>query len=255
MFQVLQYLKFLWSSKNQHGVHSPFVYQLITKCLYDNIKYAEYSYLKAYRNRLLKVRKTISIDDLGAGSRISNGSERKISEMAKNAGSSLKQAQLLFRLVKFFKPESILELGTSLGVSTLSLGMAYSKARIITVEGSKGLFEFTKNQPEFKSQQIFFLNDSFKNYLESLGTEKFDFVFLDGDHTKDGTLEYFEMLLPYFHNDSILLIDDIYWSKGMKTAWEVIQEHPQTKITVDLFYKGLVFFRREQQKEHFKIRL
>ncbi|SDB21712.1 Predicted O-methyltransferase YrrM [Flavobacteriaceae bacterium MAR_2010_188] len=255
MYQILQYLKFLWKSKNQHDVHSPFVFDFVTKCLYDKKTYPEYRQIENFRKKLKSDQTKLQIDDLGAGSRILNSHERKISELAKTSGSSQKQSRLLVRLAKYFQPNKILELGTSLGISTYAFALGSEEAKIITVEGAKQLFDFTSNQAEFEGRNIHFFNNNFENQLEQFSEEKWDMVFLDGDHTKDGTLNYFESLLKNLHNNSVLIIDDIYWSNGMTEAWELIKTHPKVKVTVDLFFKGLVFFREEQAKENFKIRL
>ena len=63
------------------------------------------------------------------------------------------------------------------------------------------------------------------------------------------------MLLPKTHNDSIFIFDDINWSKGMQEAWNKIKAHPQVSVSIDTFFWGMVFFRKEQVKEHFKIRV
>nr|WP_317042506.1 class I SAM-dependent methyltransferase [Salinimicrobium sediminis] len=86
-------------------------------------------------------------------------------------------------------------------------------------------------------------------------THNFDLLFVDGNHQKEATLTYFKKLLPTVHNDSVMILDDIHWSKGMEEAWEEIKAHPRVKVTIDTFQWGLVFFRREQEKEHFVIRM
>ena len=82
-----------------------------------------------------------------------------------------------------------------------------------------------------------------------------DLIFFDGNHQKEATLNYFNQLLPLAHNDSVFIFDDIHWSKGMEEAWEKIKKHPEVRVTIDSFYWGIVFFRKEQEKEHFTIRL
>src|SRR6187402_2891781 len=114
LFQIKSYLQFLWHSKNEHAVHSPFVFNLLTKCFYDKKIKSEYNTLKKYRNNLLQNKNTIEVTDFGAGSRVFKSNKRQISQIARTAGISPKRAQLLFRIVNYFKPDSILEIGTSL---------------------------------------------------------------------------------------------------------------------------------------------
>ena len=111
---IKSYLKFLWNSKNEHGVHSPFVFDLVTKCFYDKKSKPEYLVLKNYRTSLLENKETIEVNDFGAGSRVFKSNKRQVSKIASTAGISPKRAELLYRIVNYFQPESVLEIGTSL---------------------------------------------------------------------------------------------------------------------------------------------
>ena len=125
LYQIKSYVKFLLRSTNQHGVHSPFVYDLITKCFYDKSNFQEYEILKKYRKGLLQSQESIEITDFGAGSRIFKSNRRKVCAIAKNAGITPKRQRLLFRLARYFKSENVLELGTSLGLATSALSLAH----------------------------------------------------------------------------------------------------------------------------------
>ena len=267
--QIKSYLKFLFHSKNEHGVHSPFVFDLVTKCFYDNTKYPEYEVLKPYRKSLLENKNTIEVTDFGAGSRVFKSNTREISKIAQTAGITPKNAELLFRIVRYFQPKSILEIGTSLGLATSALSLGNDKAKIITLEGCPN----TQNQAQVQLQNqvqsqvqnstfqnIQFINTKFEDYFESLKPETlnskpqiFDLVYFDGNHSKKATLDYFEALLPTISNDSVWIFDDIHWSADMEEAWEIIKNHPKVSVTIDTFQWGIVFFRAEQQKEHFII--
>ncbi|WP_242133281.1 O-methyltransferase [Aestuariivivens marinum] len=284
MHQTFQYIKFLLKSTNQHGVHSPFVYNLVTKCFYDRTVYKDYKTITKYIKKLLKNNTKILVTDLGAGSQIMRHQERSISQMAKHAGTTLKRAKLLYRLNRYFKFEHILELGTSLGIATHALSLGYPESYIETIEGCPTVSKFTMQQ--FKKQHvknISFIVDEFNDYLKSkiqnpkptkvrlsaveaqqttnnkqLTTNRkptYDLIFFDGNHQKEATLHYFESLLETIHNDSVFIFDDIYWSNGMTEAWKTIKQHPKVTVTIDTFYWGFVFFRKEQAKEHFTIRV
>ncbi len=111
MLQTIKsYANFLWKSKNEHGIHSPFVFDLVTKCFYDKQNYPEYSILKDYRQSLLQNRNTIEVTDFGAGSKVFKSNSRAINQIAKNAGISVKRAELLFRITRYFQPATILEM-------------------------------------------------------------------------------------------------------------------------------------------------
>jgi len=264
---ILSYLKFLWNSKNQHGIHSPFVFDLVTKCFYDKKKYSEYEILKSYRKSLLNNHTTIEVTDFGAGSRVFKSNRRKVSDIAKNAGISPKRATLLFRIVRYFQPESILEIGTSLGLATAALYLGNTSrsrgTKIITLEGCPNTLN--QCQLQFQSQfqnstynieNIDFINTEFSSYLETVtGNCDWKLILFDGNHSKKATLEYFDLLLPTISNESVWIFDDIHWSTDMEEAWELIKNHPKVTVTIDTFQWGIVFFRKEQAKEHFTIRV
>ncbi|RBA28805.1 O-methyltransferase [Flavobacterium tibetense] len=263
--QIKSYLKFLLHSKNEHGVHSPFVFDLVTKCFYDNTKYPEFEALKSYRKSLLENKNTIEVTDFGAGSRVFKSNTREISKIAQTAGITPKNAELLFRIVHYFQPKNILEIGTSLGLTTSALSLGNSNAKIITLEGcpntmatAKEMFQVSSFK--FPNNIVEFVNTEFNLFFENLKLETlnskpqiFDLIYFDGNHSKKATLEYFEALLQTISNDSVWIFDDIHWSADMEEAWEIIKNHPKVSVTIDTFQWGIVFFRIEQEKEHFII--
>lgn len=256
---VKAYLKFLLHSKSEHGIHSPFVFDLITKCFYNNSNYSEYSILKNYRKALLENKNTIEVTDFGAGSRVFKSNTRPISAIAKNAGISPKNAQLLFRITQYFQPETILEIGTSLGLATSALALGTKtldpKSKITSLEGCPNTLGIAKTQLEkFNLNSVQLIATEFSNYLNAFGKQQnWKLIYFDGNHSKKATLAYFEILLSTATNDSVWIFDDIHWSKDMEEAWKIIQNHPKVTVTIDTFQWGLVFFRQEQMKEHFII--
>ena len=263
MLQIIKsYLNFLWNSKNQHGVHSPFVFDLVTKCFYDKKNYPEYEVLKNYRKSLLANKTIIEVTDFGVGSRVFKTNQRKVSAIAKNAGISPKRAELLFRITNYFQPDSVLEIGTSLGLATIALSLGNKNSKIITLEGCPQTMAIAKNQCQLQNlNNIEFVHTKFEDYLKNLQLAPKtsgripQLIYFDGNHSKNATLEYFELLLPTITNDSVWIFDDIHWSKDMEDAWEAIKSHPKVTVTIDTFQWGLVFFRKEQEKEHFSIRI
>lgn len=256
MYQIIQYIKFLLSSTNQHGVHSPFVYNFVTKCLYEKEKYQAYISLDNYRNTLKNSKVELEVTDFGEGSKTLGNEVRKVSQMVSTSSSTRKEAKLLYRVAQYFKQEYVLELGTSLGIGTYAFALANPNSKITTIEGCNNTSNFTKSQfQNLGVNNIKFSISAFASEVEKLDQKHFDCIYFDGHHNKEATIQYFEALLPKAHNDSIFIFDDIYWSKEMTKAWEYIKSHRAVTVTVDCFHLGFVFFRKEQAKEHFKIRL
>lgn len=262
LFQIKSYLKFLWHSKNEHAVHSPFVFTLITKCFYDRKLKPEYPLLKEYRKALLENKNTIEVTDFGAGSKVFKSNTRKIAKIAKTAGITRKRAQLLFRITSYFQPDIILEIGTSLGLATSALALGsqklVTKTQITTLEGCPETAKIAQEQLEkFGLTNVEFVVTEFSAYLEKVNSlsEHFSLIYFDGNHQKKATLEYFDLLLSTITNDTVWIFDDIHWSPEMEDAWETIKKHPKVTVTIDTFQWGFVFFRQEQPKEHFIIRV
>ncbi|MFI1772234.1 O-methyltransferase [Thalassobellus citreus] len=255
-YQATQYIKFLLKSTNQHGVHSPFVYDLVTKCFYNKLKYTAYKNILNYKKELLQNSSKIKVTDLGAGSQVMKQQERTVSAIAKNAGTTNKRAKLLYRIINYFKPENTLELGTSLGIATHAISLGNTKNNITTIEGCPNTSKFLKeNLKKFEVKNVNQITGDFTSEIEKLTSNKYDLIFFDGNHQKEATLNYFEVLLETAHNDSVFIFDDIYWSKEMTEAWESIKKHPKVTVTIDTFFWGFVFFRKEQVKEDFIIRV
>ncbi|CAM3521758.1 O-methyltransferase [Aequorivita lipolytica] len=254
--QSKSYIKFIRLSKNKHGVHSPFVYNLVTKCFNDKTKYAEYEILKKHRVALKNDASMVEMKDFGQGSRVFKGNARKVSAVVKNAGMKKKRRRLLFRLAKYFESENILEFGTSLGLGTVALSVSNEFAAVNTVEGC--LNTSKKAQQYFERLNLHNIKihqKTFKEFLSENTSEKYDLIFIDGDHNGERTLGYFNSLLKNIHNDSLIIFDDIYWSKDMTAAWHKIIENETVTLSIDTFQWGMVFFRKEQPKQHFLIRI
>lgn len=252
---IKSYLKFLWKSTNAHGVHSPFVFDLVRKCFYDRTDYPNYKILKDYRNSLLQNKNTIEVTDFGAGSRVFKSNTRAINKIAENAGISRKDAKLLFRVANYFKPENVLEIGTSLGLATSALLLGNS-SNITTLEGCLQTAKVAQSQFQKFNFNVNFIVTEFESHLRTLNLKPktFDLIYFDGNHSKEATQNYFELLLPTISNETVWIFDDIHWSSGMEEAWEIIKKHPKVTVTIDTFQWGFVFFRKEQEKEHFIIR-
>ena len=260
-FQLaLKYFRYLLTSSNGrgHGVHSPFVYEFINQVLNDNRQFHCFNSIERLRDELRSDQTEINVPDFGAGSRLSAGKKRKVSSIAVSSLKPKKYAQLLFRLVHFYKPQTIVELGTSLGVSTAYLSCANPDAQIITMEGAPEIATIAKkNFEKLRLPNIEVITGNFDKTLESVirPLSTVNFAFIDGNHRKEPTTHYFNMLMTKTNPSSILVFDDIHWSNEMEAAWEAIKCHPSITLTIDLFFIGIVFLRTEQKvAEHFTIR-
>lgn len=241
-----------------HGIHSPFVFDFIIHVLNDKKKYPVYSKIESVRKKLLKENTTIEVEDFGAGSAVLPFKNRKISDIANSSLKKKKFAQLLFRIANYYHSKTIVELGTSFGISTSYLASANAASKVFTFEGAKNIAKIaTGNFENLGLKNIELLEGSFQKTLPLLNRkiENVDLLFIDGNHRKDPTLEYFNFFLKKSNNDSIFIFDDIHWSRPMEEAWKLIQENDSVTLTIDLFFIGIVFFSSDfKVKQHFTIR-
>jgi predicted O-methyltransferase YrrM len=255
-----KYLLYLLKAENGrgHGVHSPFVFSFIKEVL-------NYQQITPLANKIEDQRKSlegnaqkIQVWDRGAGSRQTNQTERSVRQIAKAALKSKKYGQLLYKIVAYYKPAQILEMGTSLGITTCYLAAGNINASLVTLEGAPNVATIAKET--FKAvgfQHIELMEGDFNNtlpvYLNSL--EEVGLAYIDGNHRHEPTMQYFKSLLEKSKEDTVLIFDDIHWSDEMEKAWNEIKLHPSVTLTIDLFFIGLVFVRKAQkEKEHFIIR-
>ncbi len=255
IYSVISYFKFLLKSTNAHGIHSPFVYDFVTKCLNTKhpIENTDFKNFIAFKKKLLNKHTPITITDYGAGSKYFKGNKRMVSDIAKYVAITDKKAKLILKILIYFKPQNILEIGTSIGLST-SLLARNPSSQVITLEGCKNTLQIARDYLS-KYNNIVFKLGAFESTLPSLTkNNSFDLIYFDGNHTKEATLKYFNLCLDTKHNDSIFIFDDIYLNKSMQEAWIELTKHPQVSVSIDIFHYGLLFFRKEQDKQHFLIR-
>ena len=263
MFSRLQltkkYLRYYFTASNSkgYGIHSPFVFDFVKNVMNDKKRYLCYQAVELLRDRLLHDNSLIAVQDMGAGSVISTGRQRKVSAIARHAVKPKKFGQLLFRIIRHYQPRNIIELGTSLGITTSYLALANPSSAVITLEGASTVADIAKQQFKKLSLNNIHLREGDFNstLLQSLsGLETIDFAFIDGNHRKQPALQYFQILSGKINNASILIFDDIHWSAEMEEAWETIKADPLVTLSIDLFFIGLIFFRNDFKiKQHFVI--
>ncbi|HOJ65942.1 MAG TPA: class I SAM-dependent methyltransferase [Paludibacteraceae bacterium] len=255
LWRIYRYFLHRFTARNTHGfgVHSPFLFHFICFVVEEKNPYYIFSSIENLRDRLLKDRTKIQIEDFGTGkSRTST-----IATVVNKSVKSKKYGQLFFRITLHTKAQSVLELGTSLGITTAYLAAASSQLHCISLEGSQTLAALAKkNFQQLGLKNISLIEGNIDENLEKVleSTPSFDLIFIDANHTSQAVIEYFNMCLEKIHTHSVMLVDDIYWSADMLKAWKYIKQHPKVTATIDLFETGIVFFDPNLYKKHYKVR-
>jgi predicted O-methyltransferase YrrM len=256
-----KFLIYLLTSSNGkgHGVHSPFVFDFIVHVLRGKqVDVQGFMQIEAKRRELEHSSKVLEVLDLGAGSSFDKKSQRTVSSIAKRAAKPSRFARLFYRIIRYYQIDSVLELGTSLGLTTRYLTIAEPRHGVISIEGAPAIAHFTaKSLAEEGIRNTTILTGDFKDHLPgALASMKGSkLVFFDGNHQYQPTLDYFQAALGVIGDEDILIFDDIHWSKDMEKAWSEIRNNGKVSCTIDLFFIGIVFFRKEfKEKLDFSIR-
>jgi len=252
---IYKYFNHFITARNTggHGVHSPFMFQFTRYVLQENHPFYIFDSIEKLRQSLEKDSRILNVTDFGTGI----DRKRKVSDIAKKSLKSARESQLLFRIANYIKAENILELGTSLGITTSYLGSLSPRMKCVTLEGcpqiaSVAAENFRKLNLKTIQLVVGNIDVTLPGVLASM--PQLDLVFIDANHRSSAVLEYFALCLPNVHKDTIVIIDDIYWSDDMELAWQTIKNHPQVTSTIDLFHMGIVFFNTDINKMHYKMR-
>lgn len=253
-YQIFSYIKFLGRSTTKHGVHSPFVYQLVNQGFNTQTPKNIVTQLQAYNRQLFENSTVIEVTDFGAGSRVFSSNKRKISALARHSGTPLRKQKLLYRITSHLQCVNLLELGTSLGRGTMALALN-PHSRVTTVEGCPHTAAIAQQYfTRYKMHNIQLEVGQFEKVLPNFQTS-WDAVYVDGGHSLEQTLSYVNLLFSQVHNDSVIILDDIYLNPQMTQAWHQLQKHPKVSVSIDIFDFGLLFFRKEQRPQRFTIRV
>lgn len=256
---VYKYFQYYLSASNKkgHGIHSPFVFNFIQKVLNNKTALPIFEQIEQTRNHFLNTTQKIPVWDQGAGSRNNSSKTRSIHYIARTSLKSKKFGQLFYRMVDHYQPPTILELGTSLGITTSYLAAAAKGKTVVTMEGAPAVASLAKEgfqQNGFTNIQSMEGNfdQTLPVYLDTI--DSIGLAFIDGNHQYEPTIQYFNALIEKSSDTSIFIFDDIHWSKEMESVWAYIKLHERVTLTIDLFSIGIVFFRKEQkEKTHFTI--
>lgn len=254
-----RYFKYRLAAKTRFKTHSPFVYDLINNAFRNNEYYGDFSILDRYFDELKQKNSLIETTDFGAGSGEHDYRVylKSLGKLVKERSHTKARLHLLYNLMKYFKPTTMLEFGTAAGVSSMYLKKGLSESRMVTMEGCPGLCAVAReNFERMKIENIEVSNGNFDVILPDVLARfnRLDFVFFDGNHREEPTLNYFNQCIEKAHENTLFIFDDIHWSKGMEAAWDTIKVDKRVSLTIDIFWFGMVFFKKGVAKQNFIVK-
>jgi predicted O-methyltransferase YrrM len=245
--RIVKYLKYSLFShhKKGHGIHSPFVFDLVSRVFRNKIDPDIVFSVEKARKKLIADKRKIKVIDLGSRSG-STGEMRRVSEIARRSPVPAKYGALLSKMAAEFGKPLILELGTSFGISTMYMAGSCAGTEVITIEGSAAIADIARqNFTDAGLKNIRVIDGSFDSVIEKFVSEgiKPGLIFIDGNHRKEPVVRYFNRLAQFSDNKTVIIIDDINYSKEMAEAWKEIKRNEKVSVSIDIFRMGICFFR------------
>lgn len=231
--------------KKGHGIHSPYLFDVVSRIIFNTGRVYCPDWVLEEHRRMKK-------DPSSAGEE-----GRTISSFARQASVSEKQGALLYRMVQWFKPEMMVELGTGMGISALYMASAAPGIPLHSIEGNTeraalaaqlvsrcqlGPVSIHWGEMEVRLEEIMPLVPG--RFL----------AFVDGNHHFEPTVDYVRNLVGRAGEEAVIVMDDIYWSRDMYRAWREIISWPEVRVSVDLFHMGILLLRKDLNKREIKIK-
>lgn len=242
MEQAIRFLQFYLRADGIYQAHSPLLYKLLSEVVEPRSALPFEEIVERARAAMLADETSITFQEYGAGSTSRKQNAKTISSIASSSLSGVRQCRQLARLVQLRQPKTILEMGTSLGISTMYMAAADLHSEVYTLEGDPKVSQIA--QTNFEKAHLLniqlrtgIFEETLQHTLEEIKTV--DLAFIDGNHRYRPTVDYFEQILKYSNRDTLLIFDDIHWSAEMEKAWLHVQNHPSITLTVDLFHMGI----------------
>lgn len=258
-FLAFRFLRYYIFSKHKsgHGIHSPFVYSLIRDVFKNKTDKAIVNTVERLRKRYRSDQRIIAVEDLGSGSLRIKSNNRKVADIALYSSVRPLYGGLLSRLASRVDGKTIIELGTSLGIGTMYLALGAPRSEVITLEGCENTAliareSFIHNNISNIDVRCGNFDDLFKPALEEF--KDIGLVYIDGNHKSEALLRYMNMLRPFIRDHTIVIVDDIHYSRDMEAGWEQLKVLDYIGLSVDLLQMGLLFFEKGISKQDFVIR-
>lgn len=253
---IKDFVWFLFYSKSIYKVHSPYVYSLI-KHIKKQKNFAEFHEIYPLILSLKSDNTYLEIKDYGAGSKYSSSKKVKVKSILKRASKRKSQLKLISRFASYHKAEEFIELGTSLGITSSVVKVSNPNIKVSTIEADESIYKKAKENFTQLKIDVNAINNTFDNVIEEIAincSNKNCIYFIDGNHTEEATLRYFEIIKKHSNSNTAIIFDDIRWSGGMKSAWKQIINDSKVSYSLDFFMIGIVLFNKDLVKQKFLLR-
>jgi predicted O-methyltransferase YrrM len=242
IWRIVEFLKFYFKAKTLYNIHSPFLFELLKYISDVDKRYYQFDKIEQVRTFHINNHNTLNINDQGAGSSIKNGQARTIASICKVSTSGEKKCRLIYNIIQYLKPQSVVELGTNLGIATAYIQIASKNENVHTIEADAQLMDIAQQTFTRLKLPIITYNTTFETFFRDYPEIIIDadLVYIDGNHTYEGTILAYREATISQTKQKVLIFDDIYWSKGMQRAWKDICLDITSGYCIDLYIIGIV---------------
>ena len=227
------------------GVHSPFVYDLITNVIEETCEFYAYRDISLVRLQLLQNEQFIQYGK----------KQLTVKKALKRYGISTKEGKFLFRLANHYKPHTMLSVGSSMGLAPLYLARYDSTVQCITLECVQDIAEIaTQVLSKEKNPALSIKTGTYRALLpESIvQLQQIDCVYVDKNVGVNDWDTIFEQCEPFIHNATFFVLAGIRSSTEKQSYWTQFRQHPSITVAIDLYDLGLLFFQSKLHKQVYK---
>lgn len=258
-YQASKYIGYLLTAGHRggHGIHSPFVFNMVSGVFRNKSATDVVFTIELIRKKLKHNKRLLTVTDLGSGSSKGMKRIRKVSDIARKSALPARYGRLLLNLSEAFGGNSIIELGTSLGISTMYLAAGAPGSIVYTIEGCPECSAVASENFSLTGfSNIRVMTGAFEEHIPAFSKKGITpgLVFIDGNHRREPVIRYFNELVGISSDETVFVFDDIHSSEEMGEAWETIKKHERVTATIDVFRMGIVFMRTGITRNHYTVR-
>ena len=248
IFRILSRLKYLLKARHKggHGIHSPFLFRLITEVIEDRKNNPEYEIIERLHNRAFE----ILPKNIGASfpkiNHQADWSLLKLSTLYNKAELPAKYRKMVVRLIYEFEPSAIIHFGPALGVNLAAMAIANNFRPVYQISGDPAYDIFAAELlSDSMIPNVCFLSENEVPPIQP------SFILVNSPDNPGKLRKVVQQCLRRHVDNDVLILRGIHQSVEMETIWRELIGNKIVRVSIDQFEIGLVLFRKGLQKEDF----
>lgn len=254
MRHLISYIKYCFTSGHQHGfgIHSPYLFHLVTRIIEEDLPYYKYSLIEKVRKLMSQVDERIGVFNDDGTKRL-----RKIKSVVGDYAITPKYGQLLFRLVNYYKPSVILEYGTTCGISTMYMAAPNSKTSVYSLSKQPEMADLSQSMCEriamhnIKRSKATDLMAEAQRLVQEMPED--DFLYINSA-TPAEVSTLVNLRMARNGKRFFIVVPNPYTTDEMWNVWQALKADERVKLSINIFNLGILIANENLQKEDFILR-